>query len=108
MADPIPNPAAPAFLYSPIFSIVTPPTGIRDVFTGRTSLNARSAPGETTSVGNAFNASAPASSPANASLGVAKPGIDSRPAALVAAMTAGFMLGDTTSSAPQATTIATS
>ncbi|MDT4840560.1 hypothetical protein FQZ97_743870 [compost metagenome] len=66
---------------------VMPPTGSTGRPAGSTARQALSPSRPIASAGNSFSASAPAASAANASVGVATPGMQSMPAALAARMT---------------------
>lgn len=85
-----------------------PPTGITSVPAGNTARSARSTLGLAASAGNSFNASAPAASIANASVGVKQPGMAIRPCVLAARTTAASACGVTISFPPARATAATS
>ena len=103
-ADPIPKPLAPAARQGAMLSGVMPPTGNTSVPTGSTASMALSTAGDAASAGNSLSPWAPATSAANASVGVAMPGRQTRPRRTASRTTSGLKLGDTISSPPAACT----
>src|SRR3546814_17426873 len=75
-------------------SAAIPPTGSNRVPAGTTAPSALSTAGLAASAGKSFSAAAPAASAAKASLGVAKPGNDTRPDPAAAATTSTLVLGE--------------
>ncbi|EDP61302.1 hypothetical protein BAL199_07098 [alpha proteobacterium BAL199] len=84
-----------------------PPTGSTGTVFGSTARSALRTGGGAASAGNSFSASAPASRAANASVAVANPGIDNKPAALAARITVASPCGITISRPPTAATWST-
>ena len=93
-AEPRPKPAAPAARHGAMPSAVMPPTGRMWAAGGSTARIAFSTAGLAASAGNSLSAWAPAASAAKASVGVAMPGSETRPAATLAAITLWSALGE--------------
>src|SRR6266567_5825063 len=105
--EPVPNPFAPAVQYAAMLSGRTPPTANTSASLGRTARHALSAAGGSCSAGNILSPSAPASSAAKASVGVATPGTHASPARLASRTTAPSACGMTISRPPASATRAT-
>ena len=85
-----------------------PPTTSSGTSLGSTARCPFTTAGEAPSAGNSFSPVAPARSASNASEGVKKPGRETRPAAAVASMTGGKVLGETMTRPPTSRALATS
>ncbi|MCY1371028.1 hypothetical protein D9M69_581550 [compost metagenome] len=83
-----------------------PPTGTMAMGGVSTARQALRPTGPRASAGNILSTSAPAASAAKASVGVATPGAQARPAALAARITAGSPCGITTSCPPASAILA--
>src|SRR5580704_1030078 len=84
-----------------------PPTGMSRVSFGSTARIERTTLGAIISPGKSLSASAPAASAAKASLGVATPGIETRPRFFAARTTSASKFGETTRRAPASAICAT-
>ena len=87
-----------------MLELFTPPTGTTGISFGNTADQLLITAGPIISAGNALMASAPALIAANASVGVATPGADTKSSCLVALMTSVSIFGDTIKRPPAAAT----
>src|SRR5450830_2031237 len=86
-AEPSPKPEAPASMKTATLLGRIPPTGSKATEAGITARHALTTCGPSCSAGNILSTSAPAASAAKASVTVATPGAQHRPACLAAAIT---------------------
>src|SRR5574343_786488 len=104
----MPKPEAPALRQSAMLSGLTPPTGNSGTLEGSTARRALTTAGPIISAGNSLSACAPALRAANASLGVATPGMHARPRRRACCTTSASKCGEMISRPPAACTLRTS